>query len=92
MTYIMFGIFCLAMFAHTYFMFPETAGKTLEEVEGIFTDPRGPRYIGTPAWKTHNTRKHVLDLERSGSLANEGKMNDDDVAEKQVERTSGGEN
>ncbi|KAF2838296.1 general substrate transporter [Patellaria atrata CBS 101060] len=51
-TYILFGVFCTAMFVHVFFMFPETAGKPLEEVEAMFTDPHGPKYIGTLAWKT----------------------------------------
>ena len=59
------------MFVHVLFMFPETAGKTLEEVELIFTDPNGIPRIGTPAWKTHVDRKRTLDVERSGSLATE---------------------
>ena len=41
------------MFVHVFLAFPETAGKTLEEVEGLFTDPLGLKFIGTPAWKTH---------------------------------------
>lgn len=45
-------------------MFPETAGKTLEEVEELFTDPHGPRYVGTPAWKTHITTKRVELMEK----------------------------
>jgi hypothetical protein len=60
------------MFFHVLFMFPETAGKTLEEVELIFTDPNGIPHIGTPAWKTHVDRKRTLDVERHGSLATEG--------------------
>ena len=35
-TYFIFGTFNLAAFIHVYFMFPETAGRTLEEVEDIF--------------------------------------------------------
>jgi hypothetical protein len=35
-TYFMFGTFNLAAFIHIFFMFPETAGRTLEEVEEIF--------------------------------------------------------
>ncbi|KAF8482460.1 general substrate transporter [Russula ochroleuca] len=35
-TYFMFGAFNLAAFIHIFFMFPETAGRTLEEIEGIF--------------------------------------------------------
>ncbi|KAL1991246.1 hypothetical protein VTN49DRAFT_5750 [Thermomyces lanuginosus] len=36
-TYVLFGVFCFAMTVHVFFCFPETAGKTLEEVEDIFT-------------------------------------------------------
>jgi MFS family permease len=43
--YIIFGVFCAAMAAHTFFMFPETAGKTLEDIEEMFME-------GIPAWKT----------------------------------------
>jgi hypothetical protein len=32
----MFGAFNLAAFIHVFFMFPETAGRTLEEIEAIF--------------------------------------------------------
>ncbi|KAG4429042.1 hypothetical protein IFR05_015477 [Cadophora sp. M221] len=53
--YIFFGVFCVAMFIHIFFLFPETAQKPLEEVEEIFDDttPGNIKYIGTPAWKTH---------------------------------------
>ena len=63
-TYILFGVFCVAMWVHVFFMFPETAGKTLEEVEELFTDPHGPKYIGTPAWKTHISIKRVAMMEK----------------------------
>lgn len=36
-----------------FLLFPETAGKHLEEVADMFTDPSGPKYIGKLAWKTH---------------------------------------
>lgn len=52
--YIIFGVFCTAMAVHTFFLFPETAGKTLEDVEEMFL-------AGVPAWKTKvdysNTRR-----------------------------------
>lgn len=38
-------------------MFPETAGKSLEEVEDMFLDPKGLKYIGTPAWRTGVVRR-----------------------------------
>lgn len=51
-TYLIFGVFCVAMFIHVFFMFPETAGKKLEEVEELFASENGIRYVGVPAWKT----------------------------------------
>ncbi|ODM19403.1 hypothetical protein SI65_04387 [Aspergillus cristatus] len=63
-TYIIFGVFCTTMLIHIFFMFPETAGKTLEETEHIFTDPNGIPYIGTPAWKTTKSTAAVAALER----------------------------
>lgn len=50
------------MFIHVFFLFPETAGKTLEETENMFEDPSGPKYIGTLAWKTRVDR-HASMLE-----------------------------
>ncbi|PHH78398.1 hypothetical protein CDD83_3980 [Cordyceps sp. RAO-2017] len=58
-TYIVFGVFNLAAFIHVLFVFPETAGKTLEETEAMFEDPNGIRYLGTPAWKTRVLTKLV---------------------------------
>jgi len=62
--YIVFGVFCVAMFFHVLFIFPETAQKPLEEVEEIFDDttPGSFKYLGTPAWKTHvDTRTRRLE-------------------------------
>ncbi|KAG8631629.1 hypothetical protein KVT40_000769 [Elsinoe batatas] len=64
--YIIFGVFCVAMFIHVYFVFPETAGKRLEEVTEIFEDPNGLPYIGTPAWKTKNTWGAARAMEKTG--------------------------
>lgn len=63
-TYIIFGVFCAAMFLHVFFLFPETAGKTLEETEAMFEDSNGIKYIGTPAWKTHIQTARIVDLEQ----------------------------
>ena len=43
--YLIFGVFCAAMALHTFLCFPETAGKTLEDIEEMFIE-------GLPAWKT----------------------------------------
>lgn len=66
-TYVLFAVFCAAMFIHVFFVFPETANKPLEEVEEIFDDtkPGAVKFFGTPAWKTHNVRATVLKQERN---------------------------
>ena len=78
------------MFFHVFFMFPETAGKTLEEVELLFTDSKGIPYVGTPAWKTRVDRKRTLDVERHGSLATEGSEETKVGGEKGEERVDRG--
>jgi len=74
--YLVFAIFNVAMFIHVFLLFPETAGKTLEQVEEIFEDPNGFKYIGTPAWKTRKAAKGMRAAE-SGDLtaAGMGKKN-----------------
>lgn len=91
--YILFGVFLAAMFIHVFFMFPETANKTLEEVESIFLDPQGISHIGTPAWKTRANHKRIIDVERHGSVAGEPKGSNGRAAlsEERVERGSSGE-
>lgn len=49
------------MAIHFFFLFPETAGKSLEEVEDMFLS-------GVPAWKTHVHYKKARDDER-GSVS-----------------------
>ncbi|KAF9891610.1 hypothetical protein FE257_003621 [Aspergillus nanangensis] len=62
-TYIIFAVFNTAFFIHVFFLFPETAGKTLEETEAMFEDPQGIKYLGTPAWKTRVRTGEVQRLE-----------------------------
>lgn len=44
-TYLLFGAFSFAMTLHVFFCFPETAGRTLEEVDETLN-------ASTPAWRT----------------------------------------
>lgn len=69
-------------------MFPETAGKPLEEVTDMFEDPRGIKYIGTPAWKTKNYTSTAKKLERGEGL--EKKVIDDESSPERVERVEHG--
>jgi hypothetical protein len=75
-TYIIFGVFCIAMTIHVFFLFPETAGKPLEEVNEMFEDPNGIRYIGTPAWKTKNFTSQTSRMEDNIDLP-EKKVSDE---------------
>lgn len=51
-SYVIFGCFTVAMTIHVFLAFPETAGKTLEEVDEIFQS-------GVPAWKTRPGSAHL---------------------------------
>ncbi|KAI5795650.1 general substrate transporter [Geopyxis carbonaria] len=64
-TYIIFGVFCFCGVVHSYFMFPETCGKTLEEIDAIFEE-------NIPAWKSAkvesklDTRVHEIEAKTAG--------------------------
>ncbi|CAG8890336.1 unnamed protein product [Penicillium egyptiacum] len=70
--YVVFGVFCFTMTVHVFFAFPETAGKTLEEVETMFTTP------GLTPWKTAVQYHHVRRLEQ-------GAIQSDKVADLRAE-------
>lgn len=54
-SYMIFGVFCFAMTVHVFLAFPESRGKTLEEVDEIFNS-------GLPAWQSRElTRSSRLD-------------------------------
>lgn len=55
-TYILFGVFNFAMTVHVFFCFPETSGKTLEDVESMFL-------AGEKAWKTRVQYQSVREME-----------------------------
>jgi hypothetical protein len=67
-TYLIFAIFNTVAFFHVLFVFPETAGKTLEETESMFEDPNGIKYLGTPAWRTRVATK-LIDRAEHGDLS-----------------------
>ncbi len=50
-----------------------TPRQTLEQVRDIFEDPNGIKYIGTPAWKTHNGYKQARAFEK-GQLADDAEV------------------
>ncbi|KAF5012664.1 hypothetical protein FDECE_1295 [Fusarium decemcellulare] len=76
-TYLIFGVFNFCSFVHVFFMFPETAGKTLEETEHMFEDPNGIAYLGTPAWKTRVATKLTSKAEQGDVEAKLGHEHDE---------------
>lgn len=48
-TYIIFGVFCCAMTFQVFFMYPETAGRSLEEIDIVFDTDVKP-------WRTSQIR------------------------------------
>jgi len=83
-TYIIFGIFCVAMFVHVFFVFPETAGKPLEDITAMFEDPNGLHIgsinMGTPAWKTKNYYSTAARMEHGEGL--EKRLSEDQSPER----------
>jgi len=64
--YVLFGVFCTAMTIHVFFCFPETAGKTLEEVEEMFMSDVKP-------WNTHVDYHRVV-KEEHGEVDTEKRL------------------
>jgi sugar porter (SP) family MFS transporter len=88
-TYILFGVFCILMTIHVFFMFPETAGKPLEEVNAMFEDPHGIKYIGTPAWQTRTYTSRTAHMEDDGDFAE--KKASDELSPERKESARAGE-
>lgn len=61
-TYIIFGVFCFVMIFHVFFMYPETAGKSLEEIDMLFDGD-------IPAWRSRTARGNLET--RVAELANQ---------------------
>lgn len=84
-TYIIFGVLCTAMTVHIFFTYPETAGRTLEEIDFVFESD-------LPVWRTGEQKSRFAEdleaVQRSQSVG--GKSLDEEVVKsdkaEQVER------
>lgn len=54
-TYVIFAVFCFVMFFHVFFLFPETKGKTLEEIDQMWDEK-------VPAWRSANWKPKTPSL------------------------------
>lgn len=70
-TYIIFGVFCTVMIFHIFFTYPETARKSLEEIDVLFDSD-------IPPWRSAKVSSHALEeraekiVERGGSVGIDG--------------------
>lgn len=76
--YVIFGVFCTVMAIHVYFMFPETSGKTLEDVEEMFM-------TGAPAWRTRVEFNKIVAAEHGDVDDEEAALRHDDVPSEKKE-------
>ncbi|KAJ5414737.1 High-affinity glucose transporter [Penicillium cosmopolitanum] len=63
-TYIIFGVFCCVMTFHVFFMYPETAGRSLEEIDAIFDSNVMP-------WRTNQIENRFGEEVEKHKQANE---------------------
>lgn len=59
-TYMIFGTFCLAMSVWVFLLYPETAGKSLEEIDYVF-ESKTPAWKGGKAGGTFEDRVHEVE-------------------------------
>ncbi|KAL5337518.1 general substrate transporter [Aspergillus crustosus] len=78
--YILFGVFCAAMTVHVFFFFPETAGKTVEDVDAMFQTK-------FKAWKTKVQYHDIRRVEQGAGFEKsvDEEKNSPAVGEKRVE-------
>jgi hypothetical protein len=78
-TYFIFGTFNFAAFVHVLFMYPETKGRTLEEIEGVF----GAGHVFA-AWKVGSDvgKRTLEDVVGAGARQGDEKRSMDEKSSK----------
>jgi hypothetical protein len=72
-TYIIFGVFCFAMTIHVFFMYPETTGRSLEEIDMVFDTDVKP-------WRTNQIEDTFgAEIEKKEAKVKEGKASHEEV-------------
>lgn len=69
-----FGTFCVVMTVHAFFMYPETAKKSLEEIDVLF-DQNIPAWHSSKAGQTFEDK--VAEVRLTGGIA---ELKHDEVA------------
>ena len=84
-TYIIFGVFCTAMQVHIFFTYPETARKSLEEIDVLFDSD-------IPPWKSTKVNATALEERaeqikiRGGSVGFDAADSDKEEKEREVKQ------
>jgi hypothetical protein len=76
-TYMIFGTFCVVMFFHVFFTYPETYGKSLEEIDLVFEGE-------VPPWRSSTfggTFQDRVEERRRQSRGQRGAAGTDDLRE-----------
>lgn len=77
--YILFGVFCATMTIHIFFMFPETAGKSLEEVEEMFLSDIKPWQTRVQYSSARKNESGNIDPEKKMSFGHQESASDSDA-------------
>lgn len=70
-----FGVFCCVMTIHVFLMYPETAGRSLEEIDMVFD-------AGAKPWKSaqmHDRFEEEIEKVRRGSVGKEDGASHEEV-------------
>jgi len=81
-TYIIFGVLCFAMIFHIFFTYPETKGRTLEEIDIVFDSDLPPWRSGLAKSRFQEDLAAVQEKQASvGGESVKGKEDDTDRVE-----------
>lgn len=84
-TYIIFGVFCTVMQAQIFFTYPETARKSLEEIDVLFDS-------NIPPWRSAKISRNALEeraekiVEHGGSVGFDGHDSEKEVSRDREEK------
>ncbi|KAI0006244.1 putative MFS glucose transporter [Xylariaceae sp. FL0662B] len=78
-TYIIFGVFCAAMTFHIFFTYPETAERTLEEIDLVFDS-------NVPAWRSGQVHQHAFEEKVSKVAATKQAVAEQEPSQVQAEK------
>lgn len=67
-TYMIFGTFCVVMTAYVFLLYPETTGKSLEEIDYVF-EARVPAWRSADVGGTFEDRVRGVEYKREEARA-----------------------